>query len=248
MKHARTRLPSDWEAYEALEGRILYIHKDAAGTISTSWQHLDARFAPLVNVVREEEVLGHNQGVDYEALSYIWGFEDNPLEVASKHSMEDVAEIQVVGSTDPLRYATLWVGQNLADSLRHLRYKDMKRVLWIDAICINQADIVERNAQVSRMGDIFKMAESVIVWVGPSTEDSQLAVQTLHYLGRQVLSTTDRRRVPAPDAKEKTWFESSVQLPFDDSTVSFLALGSTFPFISVAIPMMIRSPTLALPL
>ena len=223
LKDARTTLPSDWEAYEALEGRILYIHKDAAGTISTSWQHPDARFTPLVDVVKmtgDEEAPG--QGVSYEALSYIWGAEDNPMEVlidlASKDSKEDVAEILVVVSSNPLRYATLWVGQNLAGSLRHLRFKDTKRVLWIDAICINQADVVERNAQVSRMGDIFKMAERVIVWVGPSTEDSQLAMQTLDYLGRQVVSTADRRRAPAPDAMEKTWFESSVQLPFDDST------------------------------
>ena len=222
LKHARTSLPCDWEAYESLEGRILYIHKDAAGTISTSWQHPNASFAPLAEVVRtkrKEEVPG--QAVDYEALSYIWGFEDNPLgvliDLASKDSMEDLAEIQVVVSTNPLRYATLGVGQNLAGSLRHLRYNDTKRVLWIDAICINQADIVERNAQVSRMGDIFKMAERVIVWVGPSTNNSQLAMQTLSYLGRQVVSTTDRRRAPAPDAVEKTWFDSSVRLPFDDS-------------------------------
>jgi hypothetical protein len=78
LKHARTSLPSDWEAYEALEGRILYIHKLAAGAISTSWQHLNASFAPLVNVVRRKAVLG--QGVDYEAL--ICGFEDNPLDAA----------------------------------------------------------------------------------------------------------------------------------------------------------------------
>ncbi|KAE9368957.1 hypothetical protein N431DRAFT_382768 [Stipitochalara longipes BDJ] len=223
LKHARTSLPSDWEAYEALERRILYVHKDAAGTTSTSWQHPDAKFTPIENVAKstsKEEFSG--QEVGYEALSYIWGAEDNPLEVlidlGSKDSNEDAADILVVVSTNPLQYATLSVGQNLEGSLRHLRSKDTKRVLWIDAICINQTDIMERNAQVSRMGDIFKMAERVIVWVGSSTADSQLAMQTLDYLGRQVVSTTDRRLAPAPGTVEKTWFESSVQLPFDDST------------------------------
>ncbi|KAH8598663.1 heterokaryon incompatibility protein-domain-containing protein [Bisporella sp. PMI_857] len=223
LKHARTSLPSDWEAYEALEGRILYIHKDATGTMSTSLQYPDGSITPLVNIVKKTSEEGvPSREVDYEALSYIWGVEDNPLEVlidlASKDSEEDVAEIQVLVSTHPLRYATLLVGQNLEGSLRHLRSKNTKRVLWVDAICINQADIVERNTQVSRVGDIFKLAERVIVWVGPSTEDSQLAMQTLDYLGRQVVSTTDRRRAPAPDAVKKTWFESSVQLPFGDST------------------------------
>ncbi|KAK0099880.1 hypothetical protein ONS96_007829 [Cadophora gregata f. sp. sojae] len=223
LKDAQASLPKDWEACETFEGRILYIQKDAAGTASTSWQHPNTKFIQTINTVenpRGEEVPG--QGTAYEALSYIWGVEDDPLEVlidlASKNSDDDVVEILVVVSTNPLHYARLLLSQNLAGSLRHLRYKDKKRVLWIDAICINQADVVERNAQVSRMGDIFKVAERVIVWVGPSTEDSKLALQTLDNLGKQVVSTTDRRRVPAPNAVENAWFQSSVQLPFDNST------------------------------
>jgi len=221
LKHAQKGLPNSWEASEALEGRILYIHKEGTGT-TTSWLHPDATFAPIVDVNETGQDLVPDRVVDYEALSYIWGAEDSPLEVlidlASNGSNDDAAEILIVVSTNPLRYASLSVGQNLEGSLRHLRSKDTNRVLWIDAICINQADVIERNVQVSRMGDIFKMAERVIVWVGPSTEDSRLAIQTLDYLGRQVVSTTDRRRAPAPGTIEKTWFDSSVQLPFDDST------------------------------
>lgn len=223
LDHARASLPSGWEAHESLEGRILYIHKSDAGITSTAWQHPNPSFTPLQDIAettKKEEVQG--QGATYEALSYIWGGEDDPLEVlidlSSKGSKEDVAEILVVVSTVPLQYASLLVRQNLEGSLRHLRRKDSKRVVWIDAVCINQADVVERNAQVSRMGDIFKKAQRVIVWVGPSTEDSQLAIQTLDYLGKQVVSTTNRRRAPAPDAAERTWFESFVQLPFDDKT------------------------------
>lgn len=223
IKYARASLPSGWEACEDLEGRILYIHKDEAGAVSTSWQHPDPSFIPLANVVeRTSKEEAPAQGIGYEALSYIWGAEDNPLEVlidlASRDSAGDVAEVLVEVSQSPLRYATLLVSQNLQGSLQHLRFKDAKRVVWIDAICINQADVVERNAQVSRMGDIFKMAKLVIVWVGPSTADSKLAMQTLGYIGKQVVSTTDRRRAPAPDAVEKTWFESSTQLPFNETT------------------------------
>ena len=41
----------------------------------------------------------------------------------------------------------------------------MSRLLWIDAICINQTDIDERNAQVAIMGDIYKEASRVLVWL-----------------------------------------------------------------------------------
>ncbi len=112
LNYARTSLPRDWEAYEAIEGRILHIHKGAAGTISTSWQHPNSSFTPSVNVVtkiNEEKV--PDEGLNYEALSHIWGVEDNPLEVlidlASKNSKEDVAEVLVVVSTHPPQYAPL---------------------------------------------------------------------------------------------------------------------------------------------
>lgn len=39
---------------------------------------------------------------------------------------------------------------------------------WIDAICINQEDIPERNAQVLRMKDIYEKAERIICWLGSS--------------------------------------------------------------------------------
>lgn len=223
LLHARANLPSGCEASEALDGRILYIRKDANGSISTSWQHPNPDLTPLVAVVGKtggEEVPG--QGPCYEALSYSWGIEDNSSELMNDRSCNnsnaDMAELLVVVSKTPVRYATLQVGRNLEGALRRLRSKNAKRVLWIDGICINQADIEERNVQVTRMGDIFSRAERVIVWLGSSTEDSPLAMETLGYLGHQVVSTANRRRVPAPGAKEKTWFTSSIQFPFEDNT------------------------------
>lgn len=38
--------------------------------------------------------------------------------------------------------------------------------LWIDAICINQKNIEERNAQVRRMGAVYEGADNVSVWLG----------------------------------------------------------------------------------
>lgn len=58
------------------------------------------------------------------------------------------------------------VTQSLHDALCRLRSTTATRVLWIDAICINQVDLAERNAQVHQMGEIFFTARNVVVWLG----------------------------------------------------------------------------------
>lgn len=46
---------------------------------------------------------------------------------------------------------------------------------WVDALCINQQDIQERNVQVAQMWRIFHEAELVFAWLGPSQPDTELA-------------------------------------------------------------------------
>ncbi|KAH6712545.1 heterokaryon incompatibility protein-domain-containing protein [Leptodontidium sp. MPI-SDFR-AT-0119] len=70
--------------------------------------------------------------------------------------------------------------------LRHLRYPDRERILWADAICINQTDDAERSREVLQMGSIYSNAIQVIVWLGPSEDDSTLALETLDRIGRGV--------------------------------------------------------------
>lgn len=93
----------------------------------------------------------------YEALSYVWGEPARqwPLECDGKE---------------------LLVTRNCSDALVHLRRRFTPRMLWIDAICINQGDtddaVTERNGQVAMMGEIYLKAARVLVWLppaGPST-------------------------------------------------------------------------------
>ncbi|KAL4893446.1 heterokaryon incompatibility protein-domain-containing protein [Aspergillus ambiguus] len=65
------------------------------------------------------------------------------------------------------------------DELKEAReYKQLKeahflsngRRMWIDAICINQDDIPERNSQVAIMSQIYSKADSVVVWLGVEDE------------------------------------------------------------------------------
>ena len=83
----------------------------------------------------------------YEALSYTW---DSKLPYRC---------IEVDGRC-------VIVGNNLFNALFHLRFTDRPRVLWINAICIHQEDIFERDRQVVLMKDIYNHAERVVVWLG----------------------------------------------------------------------------------
>lgn len=82
--------------------------------------------------------------VSYEAISYVWG---DPT---------DTVPITVNGHSYK-------VTVNLHDALRRLRHTARARRLWIDAICINQVDVTERNIQVAMMADIYTSATRVCI-------------------------------------------------------------------------------------
>ncbi|KAF8853878.1 HET-domain-containing protein, partial [Acephala macrosclerotiorum] len=71
------------------------------------------------------------------------------------------------------------IGTNLWEALYYLAPTCGARVLWIDAICINQESDVERNHQVAQMGRIYSTTETVVVWLGSPTKESQALFQLL---------------------------------------------------------------------
>jgi hypothetical protein len=68
---------------------------------------------------------------------------------------------------------------NCALALQHLRHEKQPRTLWVDAICIDQTDTEERSQQVSIMGDVYKMAHRVLVWLGPRGAVSDMTIALL---------------------------------------------------------------------
>ena len=94
----------------------------------------------------------------YEAISYCWGapLKLHPILCHDKR---------------------LNVSANLTAALRHLRRPETNRVLWADAICISQDDILERSQQVQMMRNIFEGAEHVLIWLGEADADSRLAMK-----------------------------------------------------------------------
>ena len=97
------------------------------------------------------------------------------------------AAILRIAQEERERNKTFYVRPNLSDALRHLRdYSDpspqqsrrlpQTLVLWIDNICINQEDRNEKSVQVRMMADIYKHAESVFIWLGRESEESNIGM------------------------------------------------------------------------
>ncbi len=71
------------------------------------------------------------------------------------------------------------ITQSVADVLRYLRYPRQERTLWIDALCINQADREERAEQVVNMASIYAAAEDVAVFPGAEDKVMRLGFQVV---------------------------------------------------------------------
>ena len=65
---------------------------------------------------------------------------------------------------------------NLEAALRYLRDPEKEKAVWIDAICINQSDVEERNAQVHFMKKVYSKTMYVRVWLGEAADDSDMAI------------------------------------------------------------------------
>ncbi|KAF5232664.1 hypothetical protein FANTH_12869 [Fusarium anthophilum] len=91
--------------------------------------------------------LNDNDIIPYEALSYSWGSQNTPREIK--------VDGKILSITESL-YEALW----------HLRRPDEDRMLWVDALSIDQNNIKERGHQVNHMGEIYKKADRVIIWLG----------------------------------------------------------------------------------
>ena len=122
----------------------------------------------------------------YEALSYHWGSGEASFKI----------KIYTEGFPGAFR-----VRPNLHAALNQLRLPDRPRRLWIDAICINQDDNHEKNAQVSLMADVYSRAESVCVWLGEASPDSNLA---LNFISR-IVNLDDFDRLVADRRTPQEW-------------------------------------------
>jgi hypothetical protein len=102
----------------------------------------------------------------YNALSYTW---DSPCAGDKPYDDSDKIPISLDGQG-------FTIFPNLAAFLRRLRGLRNAKYYWIDAICINQDDINEREVQVGIMDQIYRQADHVDIWIGESGQyDTEVA-------------------------------------------------------------------------
>jgi len=73
------------------------------------------------------------------------------------------------------------------------------KVLWIEAICINQADDIEKSHQVSLMGEIYRNADNVVIFLGEERDDSAMVMR---YLDLDDVEQTESQSQPRDQFSE----------------------------------------------
>lgn len=101
-----------------------------------------------------------NKPVPYHCLSYTWGYYSWDASDREWHIVPSPNKIVLVNGQQKR------IGRNLFDFLDMASRRFANAALWIDALCINQADDAEKSTQVQRMDRIYRRAIEVLVWLG----------------------------------------------------------------------------------
>ncbi|KAH7335094.1 heterokaryon incompatibility protein-domain-containing protein [Pyrenochaeta sp. MPI-SDFR-AT-0127] len=120
----------------------------------------------------------------YNALSYQWG-EPTPTQ-----------------PINVLNGGVLNVRSNLYDALVQLRSRYEDKIFWIDAVCINQEDLVEKSHQIRLMGKIYSRATNVITWLGKASEDSDAAMEYLAQYAALMGYPNPNSKIPPPSDEQ----------------------------------------------
>ncbi|TVY39650.1 Heterokaryon incompatibility protein 6,OR allele [Lachnellula subtilissima] len=104
----------------------------------------------------------------HEAISYAWG---EPI-FSREILVDGGLKLGITSSLEDALQRTCW------DNLRRGRLS-LTRILWADAICINQQDVDERSQQVQLMREIYQDASQVLVWLGHGGPEVQIAMNLI---------------------------------------------------------------------
>ncbi|KAE9376139.1 hypothetical protein N431DRAFT_334353 [Stipitochalara longipes BDJ] len=96
----------------------------------------------------------------YDAISYVWGDPTHKMTIACD------------GRPFEITFNLYW-------ALVRIRSASHPRILWADAICINQSDLQERSNQVTFMGSLYSNASRVYVCMGDALDGNAFQVQTV---------------------------------------------------------------------
>lgn len=132
----------------------------------------------------------------FDALSYVWG------------DPKVTAEIQFCGMSKQ-------VTTNLFAALTRLRERNENKWIWIDALCINQNDTIEKNHQVPLMRQIYRSAERVLSWLGEEDGETHLAFSLIERWADAILSTSPSLE-NWPNGEPIRMAVATIERPFDE--------------------------------
>jgi hypothetical protein len=127
-----------------------------------------AHLAPMARIASQQPYAELHRFVwgDFASLSYVWG---------------DQADRETVYVNDQ----PFQVTKSLERALRQFRREGLfsdKFMLWVDALSINQDNLLERAVQVQRMKEIYSASWSVTAWLGEATANSDAGLQLVRDL------------------------------------------------------------------
>jgi hypothetical protein len=156
---------------------------------------------PLVATLFETEF--GNPEVQYDALSYPWGktIDEDGYKLPGRN-------ISIIVEDSNGAKHRFWkeIGGNLALALEQLRpcYNKSRRepdaiacrLIWVDALCINQIDEVEKSLQVSQMGNIYAMSQRTVAIPVPglTLSGSKLARERFQDIACRNLSSKNEKQ------------------------------------------------------
>lgn len=140
---------------------------------------------------------------DYEALSYTWGGQNADCVMYCKDKR-------------------LLVTRNLFLALARLRMPDDSRLIWADAVCIDQKNMAEKTHQVRMMKEIYQAARRVVIWLGEDEGNSHSAIALL---GRLVDVWRQQQQILDKDETSNT--STNEQRPLSKVAIGLLQKDRT---------------------
>ncbi|KAF7935913.1 uncharacterized protein EAE98_002133 [Botrytis deweyae] len=137
-----------------------------------------------------------NDDVPFSALSYCWNPKNSNTHKVDYNPGSESIKIQI-------NDGDIFIGRNLYDFLHQLHQDHFDGWLWIDAICINQNDMAEKNWQLLEMRSIYSDAETVFMWLGVGTVDTDQAMDFISQAGTEAVDSMASRLT------DQTSYESS---------------------------------------
>lgn len=160
------------------------------------------------NICGKLEILDLDQRVEpYVCVSYVWG------------DASITRSIWVEGEE-------LQVTTNLFDLLQNIRHPHHTVVIWVDAICINQTDLIERSHQVALMDDVYSLCSSVYIWLGALPRGPKWANKDPFYLLKHFAAEKHYHDLPGytKDGNE-VWMFEEAHAEFQEMWSAFLLVA-----------------------